>query len=83
MHCKLHGWVMPRKSKTYRLDERVTGGLNDLARKYGSSANRWLENHLFALLKDEGMIDADALPLGETRGGDRRSQQPEDDCHAD
>lgn len=66
-----------RKSKTYRLDKRVTDGLNALARKHGSSTNRWLENHLFALLKQEGMIPGDATPLGETRGGIRYQTKTE------
>ncbi len=62
-----------RKTRTFRLDEIVIDGLNELAKRKNSSANRLLENTLFELLKSEGIIASDTKPLGETRGGDQKS----------
>lgn len=64
-----------RKTRTFRLDEIVIDGLNELAKRKNSSANRLLENTLFELLKSEGIIASDAEPLGETRGGDQKSDK--------
>ncbi len=64
-----------RKNKTFRLDELVITGLNSLAKKRNTSANRLLENELFKLLKSEGIIEKTTEPLGETRGGDRTSTE--------
>jgi hypothetical protein len=60
---------MPRKRRTFKLDERVLSALADKARSENASANNWLETHLFMLLKAEGFLAEDAQPLGETRGG--------------
>jgi hypothetical protein len=60
--------AMPRKTKTFKLDERVLAALEDLARRQNASANRYLENLLFAIGKKEGVIPIDEMPLGETRG---------------
>jgi predicted transcriptional regulator len=57
-----------RKTRTFRLDERVVAGLNDLAKKKNASANRLLENLLIQVLKDEQILAADFESLGETRG---------------
>ncbi len=74
---------MPRKSKTFKLDERVLEALERMARRKNASANRYLENLLFSLAKQEGEIPIDELPLGETRGGERKSNpkdaSPEED----
>jgi hypothetical protein len=59
---------MPRKTKTFKLDERVLAALEDLARLQNASANRYLENLLFAIGKEKGVIPIDEMPLGETRG---------------
>lgn len=67
-----------RKTRTFRLDEIVIDGLNELAKRKNSSANRLLENSLFELLKNEGIITEDIEPLGETRGGDQKSDKPKD-----
>jgi len=64
-----------RKTRTFRLDEIVIDGLNELAKRKNSSANRLLENTLFELLKSEGIIASDAEPLGETRGGAQKSDK--------
>jgi len=60
---------MPRKRRTFKLDDRILNALANKARSENSSANNWLETHLFKLLKAEGFLPDDAEPLGETRGG--------------
>jgi hypothetical protein len=62
---------MPRKNRTFRLDERLIDGLAEVARNQNTSANKIIENWLLKLCKDEGILPPDAKPLGETRGGDR------------
>jgi len=57
-----------RRSASYRLDGRVLGAMARLALKSNMSANKYLENLLFAHGKTLGEIPIDALPLGETRG---------------
>lgn len=64
-----------RKTRTFRLDEIVIEGLNELAKRKNSSANRLLENSLFEMLRKEGVITDDIEPLGETRGGDQKSEK--------
>jgi hypothetical protein len=64
-----------RKTRTFRLDEIVINGLGELAKRKNSSANRLLENTLFELLIKEGIISKDVSPLGETRGGDQKSEK--------
>ena len=61
--------TMPRKRRSYNIDERVIDALTMLAQKDNMSANRYLENLLFSLGKQQGFIPMDAQPLGETRGG--------------
>lgn len=68
-----------RKTRTFRLDEIVINGLNELARRKNSSANRLLENFLFEILKNEQIITDDIEPLGETRGGDQKSDKLKED----
>jgi len=60
-----------RKTRTFRLDEIVIDGLNELAKRKNSSANRLLENTLFELLIKEGIILNTVEPLGETRGREK------------
>lgn len=64
---------MPRKRRTYTIDERLIDALSTMAAKRNASANRFLENILWKMATDEGVISSDAQPLGETRGGDRTS----------
>jgi hypothetical protein len=59
---------MPRKAASYRLDERVLAALDEVSREGNISVNRYLENLLFAHLKQVGKIDMALQPLGETRG---------------
>lgn len=63
--------TMPRKNRTFRIDERLIDGLAKVARLKNMSANKYMEDLLLQICKDEGVLPADALPLGETRGGDR------------
>lgn len=63
--------TMPRKNRTFRIDERLIDGLAQIARLKNMSANKYMEDLLLTLCKEEGVLPADALPLGETRGGDR------------
>ncbi|MBW4450824.1 MAG: hypothetical protein KME38_29380 [Spirirestis rafaelensis WJT71-NPBG6] len=60
-----------RKTRTFRLDEIVIDGLNELAKRKNSSANRLLENTLFEVLIREGIILESVEPLGETRGREK------------
>ncbi len=67
-----------RKARAFRLDEAVIDGLTELAKQENISANRLLENMLFEVLKNKGVISADVKPLGETRGGDQKSDKPKE-----
>ncbi|KAB8316167.1 hypothetical protein SD81_028245 [Tolypothrix campylonemoides VB511288] len=67
-----------RKTRAFRLDEAILDGLAELAKRKNSSANRLLENMLFEALKSEGVISPELEPLGETRGGDQKSQKAKD-----
>ena len=64
---------MPRKRRTYTIDERLIDALAKMAAARNASANRFLENLLWERATADGIIPADARPLGETRGGDRSS----------
>ncbi len=60
-----------RKTRSFRIDERIIDGLNELAKKKNSSANRLLENTLLDLLIKEGVLNDSFEPLGETRGREK------------
>ncbi|MUG91495.1 hypothetical protein F7734_02915 [Scytonema sp. UIC 10036] len=64
-----------RKNATYRLDSLIIEKITEHATKNNMSANSWLEDYLFNSLKAMGIIDANEQPLGETRGGDRKSKE--------
>lgn len=64
---------MPRKRRTYTIDERLIDALAKMAAAKNASANRFLENILWEKATTEGLIPKSAKPLGETRGGDRTS----------
>lgn len=64
---------MPRKRRTYTIDERLIDALARMAAAKNASANRFLENLLWEKATAEGFISKDEQPLGETRGGDRTS----------
>ena len=67
--------LMERKTRSFRLDTRVIDAFNAMAKKQGISANRLLEIHLFNHLQQQGFIDKDMELLGETRGGDQKSNK--------
>lgn len=67
--------TMPRKNRTFRIDERLIDGLAQVARLKNMSANKYMEDLLLKVCKEEGVMPADALPLGETRGGDRTASK--------
>ena len=62
---------MPRKRRTYTIDERLIEALANMAAAHNASANRFLENILWEKATTDGYISKQAKPLGETRGGDR------------
>ncbi|MBW4607207.1 MAG: hypothetical protein KME22_08275 [Hassallia sp. WJT32-NPBG1] len=66
-----------RKNATYRLDSLIIEKIAEHAKNNDISANSWLESYLFNSLKAMGIINPDEIPLGETRGGDRRSKDIE------
>lgn len=70
--------LMPRKNRTFRLDERLLDGLSALAKKKNMSANKYLENWLLATCVKEGVLPPDTEPLGEQRGGDRTQTKQEE-----
>ena len=61
--------TMPRKRRSYKIDERVIEAIARAAQKSNMSANKYLENLLFVHSKQVGELPMDAEPLGETRGG--------------
>jgi hypothetical protein len=64
-----------RKNATYRLDELIIEKIAEHAKNNDLSANKWLEDYLFTSLKSMGIIDKSEIPIGETRGGDHKSQK--------
>jgi hypothetical protein len=62
---------MPRKRRTYTIDERLIDALARMAAAKNASANRFLENILWEKATADGFIPNGEKPLGETRGGDR------------
>lgn len=65
---------MPRKRRSYNIDERLIDVLSELAQRDNMSANRYLENLIFSHGQQRGILGMDAKPLGETRGGDHSKQ---------
>ena len=66
---------MGRKRRTYNIDERLIEALAKMAAAKNASANRFLENILWEKATADGFISSDEKPLGETRGGDRTSDE--------
>ncbi len=64
---------MPRKRITYAIDERIGDLIAKLAEEEGISRNRFLEKHFAKVGIRLGLLPGDFKPLGETRGGDRKS----------
>jgi hypothetical protein len=64
---------MPRRNRTFKLDDRVLDALEELAHEQNASVNRYLENLLFSHAKTQGKIPVGDMPLGDTRGGKREN----------
>ena len=62
--------IMPRKKRSYAIDERVIDAIQRAAKKANMSANRYLEKVMFSHTQSVGEIPVEAEPLGELRGGD-------------
>ena len=67
--------VMPRKKRSYAIDERLIDAIARAARRSNMSANRYLEQLIFSHAKTIGEIPLDSEPLGELRGGDFTSDR--------
>ena len=65
----MQGLGMPRKRRTFKLDDRVLDALAVAAQRDNSSANNWLESLLINVLREKGVLPSGFEPLGETRGG--------------
>lgn len=63
--------LMPRKPRSFRIDERVFDVIKTLAERSGVEPQQFLENYFFARGKELGLISPYEKPLGETRGGKR------------
>ncbi len=63
--------LMPRKPRSFRIDERVFDVIKTLAERSGVEPQQFLENYFFARGKELGLISPCEKPLGETRGGKR------------
>lgn len=70
--------TMPRKKRSYAIDERVIDAIQRAAKKANMSANRYLEKVMFSHTQSMGEIPIDAEPLGELRGGDFTSGKKSD-----
>ncbi|MHC5863171.1 hypothetical protein [Nostoc sp.] len=68
-----------RKAVSYRIDSIAIDALGKLAKKENMSANRYLENLLFSVGLQKGVIPKGTEPLGETRGGERKVSGNEED----
>lgn len=67
--------TMPRKKRSYAIDERVIDAIQRAARKANMSANRYLEKVMFTHTQSVGELPISAEPLGELRGGDFTSDR--------
>lgn len=68
-----------RKNRTIKVDTVVLEGLKKWAKTKGISVNKLLELHLFDEIKQRGFIAEDMELLGETRGGDQKSDRARSD----
>lgn len=62
---------MPRRTRTFKIDDRVLAALERLAQRSNTSSNRYLENLLISHGKAEGELPQELAPLGDSRGGRR------------
>ena len=69
--------VMPRKRTTVTIDVEALTAFRRMAKKSNMSFPRYLESRMVELAKAEGEISKSYETLGETRGGDRTSDNDE------
>lgn len=62
---------MPRKPKTYKLDERLIAALDNVAARSGESVGSFVEKVLWRYCQGVGVIDPHAEPSKDKRGGKR------------
>jgi hypothetical protein len=73
---------MPRKPKTFKLDERLITALEEAAIKSGENPGGFVERILWRYCQGLGVIDLTAEPSKDKRGGKRpgagrKAQPPE------
>jgi hypothetical protein len=68
-----------RKQVAYRIDSIILELLAKLAREQNTSVNRYLESHFLKIGIERGLIPSDTELLGETRGGDRKSEKRDEE----
>ncbi|MBD2208119.1 hypothetical protein [Calothrix sp. FACHB-168] len=66
--------MISRKSTTFRIDERIIEAIERAAKLNNASKNRYIEMLFIKHCQGLGILPLDFEPLGETRGGDRKSQ---------
>ena len=62
---------MPRKPKTYKLDERLIVALDNVASRSGESVGSFVEKILWRYCQGVGAIDPHTEPSKDKRGGKR------------
>jgi hypothetical protein len=62
---------MPRKPKTYKLDQRLISALDSLAESAEESVGSYVERILWRYCQGMGAIDPKAEPSSDKRGGKR------------
>ena len=62
---------MPRKPKTFKLDERLIAALEEAATKSGENPGGFVERILWRYCQGIGVIDLTAEPSKDKRGGKR------------
>jgi hypothetical protein len=62
---------MPRKPKTFKLDERLITAIDTLAETAGESVGGYVERILWRYCQGMGAIDPKADPSADKRGGKR------------
>ncbi|NJM23578.1 MAG: hypothetical protein HC907_35635 [Richelia sp. SM1_7_0] len=68
-----------RRQVALRLDEGILEMLTQLAKADNTSMNRYIEKHFLDYGKKNALLPDDFELLGETRGGDRKSKNTEDE----
>ena len=73
-----------RKTKTFRIEEKLLSALEQLADRSGRTSNAYLEELLFRHCQAQGILPLSEEPPKNTRGGKRagagrRKAKPEDE----